>query len=295
MEENNVIDQVFEKACLIQLSASIWQGSRMIDHAVMEKLGKNSDWIKGRKYLINPELLGPIKTSVHQARNTIQKCALPFPISSIYLVPKESLVAIDGALQSYQERFWEKVGGFEELYANAMDEAKGFLGELFNQTDYPDNIRRKFKFEWRFLTLTVPEHTSVLSPEVYTREKEKFLAMMEEARELASVTLADELGKIVSTLTEKLTSGDKPRTLGNSMFNKLNEFLDGFEKRNIFEDETLAELTQKARSIIGGVSPLGISYNEEMRKKIRSEMTGLRHSIEAAVEDLPRRKLKLAA
>jgi hypothetical protein len=295
MEDNNSIDQVFEKACLIQLSSSIWQGSRMIDHAVMEKLGKNSDWIKGRKFLINPELLGPIKTAVHQARNTITKYALPFPITSIYLVPKESLVAIDEALQVYQDRFWEKVDGFEELYSAAMDEAKGFLGDLFNQTDYPDNIRRKFKFEWRFLTLSIPEHTSVLSPEVYIREKEKFLTMMEEARELASITLADELGKIVSTLTEKLTSGDKPRTLGSSMFNKLHEFLNGFEKRNLFNDETLIELTNQARTIIGGVSPFGISYNDEMRNRIRTEMTDLRTSIDAAVEDLPRRKLRLAA
>ena len=253
MEENTAIDQVFEKACLIQLSSSIWQGSRMIDHAVMEKLGKNSDWIKGRKFLINPELLGPIKTAVHQARNTITKYALPFPITSIYLVPKESLVAIDEALQVYQERFWEKVDSFEELYSAAMDEAKGFLGDLFNQTDYPANIRSKFKFDWRFLTLSIPEHTSVLSPEVYIREKEKFLTMMDEARELASITLADELGKIVSTLTEKLTSGDKPRTLGSSMFNRLNEFLNGFEKRNLFNDETLAELTKQARTIISGV------------------------------------------
>lgn len=295
MEENNMIDNVFEKACLIQLSSSIWQGSRMIDHAVMEKLGKNSDWIKGRKFLINPELLGPIKTAVHQARNTITKYALPFPITSIYLVPKESLVAIDEALQVYQDRFWEKVDGFEELYSAAMDEAKGFLGDLFNQTDYPANIRSKFKFDWRFLTLSIPEHTSVLSPEVYIREKEKFLTMMDEARELASITLADELGKIVSTLTEKLTSGDKPRTLGSSMFNRLNEFLNGFEKRNLFNDETLAELTKQARTIISGVSPFGISYNEEMKKRIKTEMTELRTSIDAAIEDLPRRKLRLAA
>ena len=295
MEENNTMDQVFDKACLIQLSTSIWQGSRMIDQAVIQKLGKNSDWIKGRKYLINPELLGPTKTAVHQARNTIQKYALPFPITSIYLVPKESLVAIDGALQAYQERFWEKVGCFEKVYSQAVDEAKGFLGELFNRTDYPDNIRRKFKFEWRFLTLNTPEQTSILSPEVYTREKDKFLTMMEEARELASITLADELGKIVTTLTERLTNSDKPRTLSNSMFNKLNEFLDGFEQRNLFHDEALVELTKKAKSIINGVSPLGISYNDEMRKKIKTEMENLNRSIVDAIEDLPRRKLKLAA
>jgi len=291
MEDNNV----FEKACLIQLSTSIWQGSRMVDHAVMEKLGKNSDWIKGRKYLINPELLGPIKTAAQQARKTIQKYALPFPITSIYLVPKESLVTIDEALQAFEGRFWEKVDLFHDFYDDAMDEAKGFLGDLFNQTDYPEDIRRKFKFEWRFLTLNVPEQSSVLSPEVYLREKEKFMTMMEETRELASMALADELGKIVTTLTEKLTEDDKPRTLNSSMFNKINEFLDGFETRNIFNDETLIDLTTQARDILGGVSPFGMRYNEEMRTNINAEMTELRNSIEAAIEDLPRRKLKLAA
>ncbi len=175
MEES----KIFEKACLIQLSTSIWMGSRMVDHAVIEKLGKNSDWIKGRKFLINPELLGPIKTAAQQSRKTIQKYALPFPITSIYLVPKESLVAIDEALQAYQIRFWEKVDLFHDYYGEAMDEARGFLGDLFNQTDYPDDIRRKFKFEWRFLTLSVPEQSSVLSPEVYKREKEKFTVCIE--------------------------------------------------------------------------------------------------------------------
>jgi hypothetical protein len=79
------------------------------------------------------------------------------------------------------------------------------------------------------------------------------------------------------------------------MFNKLNEFLDGFDKRNLFNDETLIELTNQARSIIGGVSPVGIIYNNEMRKKISKDMTAFRNSIELAIEDLPRRKLQLAA
>jgi len=295
MEENNAIDNVFEKACLIQLSTSVWQGSRMVDHAVMEKIGQNSDWIKGRKFLINPELLGPVKTAVHQARKVIQKHALPFPITSIYLVPKESLVEIDEALQAYHERFWGKVEHFQDVYGEAMDEAQDFLGDLFNQMDYPEDIRQKFKFEWRFLTLNVPEQTSVLSPEVYLREKEKFITMMEETRDLASMALADELGKIVSTLTEKLNGGDKPRTLNSSMFNKINEFLSSFETRNIFNDETLIDLTTQARDVINGVSPFGIRYNDEMRNNIKTEMTDLRNSIEAAIEDLPRRKLKLAA
>ena len=81
--------EVFQKACLLQLSTSVWTSSRMLEQAIMERIGTNADWLRGRKFLINPELLGPINTTTHQARSLVQKHALPFPITSIYLVPKE--------------------------------------------------------------------------------------------------------------------------------------------------------------------------------------------------------------
>ena len=82
---------IFRRACLVQLNTSIWACSRVLNQAVLaQKLGENNDeWLRGRKYLINPELLGPIKTSVHQSRNHINKFALPFPVTSLYLVPKD--------------------------------------------------------------------------------------------------------------------------------------------------------------------------------------------------------------
>ena len=47
--------------------------------AIMERLGENSEWLRGRKYLINPELLGPIRTAVHQARNNRAEAQLTLP------------------------------------------------------------------------------------------------------------------------------------------------------------------------------------------------------------------------
>ena len=115
---------IFKKACLIQLSTPTWMGSKGLEQRIMEKIGDNTEWLRGRKFLINPELLGPIHTAVHQARNMIQKHALPFPITSIYLVPKESLSLIDGRLQDFKERFWVRVAEFEEQYELARQEAK---------------------------------------------------------------------------------------------------------------------------------------------------------------------------
>ena len=287
------MDTVFQKACLVQFSTSVWQGTRMIDSGLMESLGQNSDWVKARKRLINPELLGPIKTAVHQARNHIQKHALPFPIPALYLIPKESLAQVDEALQHFKERFWDKVSEFETHFEEAREEAKEVLGELWNETDYPTDISTKFNFEWRFLTLDVPSKSNILPPEVYEREKEKFQSLMEETRNLATEALAKEMGDIVHHLVERLQGGNK--TLSSNMMNKLKEFLDAFDTRNVFEDERLAELAKQARETVGGVTPYGLRYNESIRERIASDMAGLKTAIDAAIEELPRRKLRLAA
>jgi len=287
---------IFKKACLIQLTSSVWQCSRVLNQKVLaEKIGQKNEWLRGRKFLINPELLGPIKTAVQQARKTVQKHALPFPITSVYLVPKESLDTIDEHLQYFKDRFWNKVQDFSALYDAGREEAEGVLGDLFNESDYPADIIKKFRLEWRFFELSTPAKSRILSPEIYKREKEKFTSLMEETRELAMVALREEFSSVVGNLVDRLTNnGGKPKIVSNAMFNKLSEFLDDFSTRNIFDDEQLVELTEQARSVITGVSPYGLKYNDVMRKKITKGMSELDEAISSSIEDMPRRKLRLA-
>jgi hypothetical protein len=233
---------------------------------------------------------------VHQARNNIQKFALPFPITSIYLVPKDNLTLVDERLQYFKERYWNKVTEFESLYGQAREEAQSVLGDLFNETDYPEDIRTKFRFEHRYLTLGLPGKTSVLSPAIYEREKEKFQSLMEETRELAMMALREEFGQLVTHLTERLNSNDgKPKVLRTAMFNKMHEFLDSFSARNIFDDQKLNELADQARSVISGSSSYGLQYNDLMRKKMRKGINDLKDAIDQAIEEMPRRKIRLAS
>ena len=285
---------LFQKACLIQISSSIWMGSRMLEQGLMEKIGQ-SEWLKGRKFLVNPELLGPVKTSVHQARNTVQKHTLPFPITSLYLIPKESLGIVDEALEGFRERFWIKVNDFVDQYDLAREEARTVLGDLFNETDYPEEISTKFKFEWRFLTLDLPTKSKILTPEIYKREKDKFEAMMEETRQMATETLAGELGEIVTQLVERLNGNGKGKSINSAMLNKMRDFFDAFETKNLFDDEKLNEVVAQAHSVVDGISPYGIKYNEVMRKRITDSMSDLKETVNSVIQDLPRRKIRLAA
>ena len=66
------MEDVFQRACLIQLTTAVWQGSRQLDQHLLEKINPtNSDWLRGRKYLIDPEVLSPVRSIASQARHAV--------------------------------------------------------------------------------------------------------------------------------------------------------------------------------------------------------------------------------
>ena len=289
-------EDIFREACLIQLSTPCWMGSRMLDATVMEQIG-DSEWLRGRKYLVDPETLSPIRSVIARARKDLEKGALPFPINGLTLVPKECLGKVEEQLLSYQAGFWREVDEFETQYAEARATAKERLGPLFNEQDYPLNIRSKFGFEWRYLTLSTPGKYDVLTPEIYEREKAKFEAMMEETRELAMAALRQEFADHVGHIVDRLTKNPdgKPKIFKNSMIEKTQEFLDAFTSRNLFNDDSLAGLVAEAKEIIGGIQPGWIREDVQLQRHIRENMRAVKEEIDKAIEDLPRRKIRIAA
>jgi hypothetical protein len=46
---------LFRKACLVQLSTSIWACSKVLNQSVLrEKIGEDNDWLRGRKVSHQP-------------------------------------------------------------------------------------------------------------------------------------------------------------------------------------------------------------------------------------------------
>ena len=288
--------ELFKKACLVQLSTSVWRTSKALNQSVlMDKIGEEAEWLRGQKYLVDPTILGPINTTIQQARNMIKKMALPFPITGIYMVPKDSLNVIDERLKQFEDRFWNAYTEFESVYEQSREDAAEVLKELFDETDYPIDIRSKFKFEWRYMTVELPKRTSMLTPALYDREKQKFQDMIDETRKNAVIALREEFSQVVSHLVERLTTnGDKPRVISNNLFNKINDFIEDLGTRNLFEDEELIRLSEETREIISGVNPYNLKYSQSMRDKIHDQMENVKNTIDESILDMPRRKLHVA-
>ena len=289
-------DNIFKEACLVQLSTPCWQGSRMIDSSVMEQIG-DSEWLRGRKYLVDPETLNPVRAVAGRARLDLSKLALPFPINGLTLVPKECLSRVEDKLLEHQSQFWREVDVFVTQYEEATQIAKRRLGNLFCEEDYPVEIHKKFNFVWRYFTISTPGKYNLLSPEVYQREKAKFEAMMEETRELAMRALRQEFAGNVNHIVERLTKSEdgRPKIFKNSMVERIQEYLDSFGSRNLFDDEDLARLVSTAKEIVGNVRPNWLRENTQLQHHIREKMSAVAAEIDKALVDMPRRKIRFAA
>ena len=289
------MENLFEKGCLVQLSSSVWGAIRKIKPQQLADLTVSSQWLRTSKKLVDPEALKPIAKVINQARSYICGVSLPFPIKGMEFVPKEMISRVDSRLDEFKTDFNREVETFVENYDRLREVAMVHLGGLFNEMEYPIDVRSKFAFIWRFVILDVPNgNTAILAPEVYEREKEKFVQTMQEARELAIRSLREEFAGMVERITDRFSNGQNGscKIFKNGTVNNFYEYFETFKERNIFRDSQLVELVERTQSILGGQSAEAIRSNDRLKERIRDGMQDVEKAV-AEILTMPRRKIIL--
>ena len=288
-------ENIFQKGCLVQMSVSKWGGIKKIDKSKLSNMVEQAgyDWVTATKKLVDPESLKPICKINNSARNWLATISLPFPIMGMVFVPKDLINTVDEKLGEFKIKFNGAVQDFILDYGCLRETARTYLGELFNEIDYPIDISGKFNFNWRFIILDVPNGDSrLLAPEVYAREKEKFIQTMEEARGMAIDALREEFAQMVERITERFTQNGngKPKIFKNTTIDSFYDYFQTFKDRNIFQDHELTKLVNSAQAVLDGSSIEQIRSSETLKENIRSGMTDI-ESVIADVFNRPRRKI----
>ncbi len=286
-------NNAFDKGCLIQVSSRMWGATRKIQSAHVEKMGAGSEWLNANKKLVDPKALRPLSNVVCNAKNYLAKVSLPFPIQAMVFVPKEMINSIDYNLNQYKGEFDDAVETFKAAYPYLRENAIIHLGELFNESDYPVDVSSRFSFSWRFLTLNVPNgNTRLLAPEVYEREKQKFVETMDEARQMGIEALRIEFAGYVKKLTDRLNTNPdgKPRIFKNGTVNNFYDFFETFKQRNIFEDQGLKELVTQAQAVLSNQTADAIRSDKDLKNSISQEMNAIEINLDELLS-APRRRI----
>jgi hypothetical protein len=307
---NKINSVSLDGTVLLLLETSCWGISKKVpQNKVLEQMpiakydvgdnGKSEDlnvnWLRNNKYLINPSYLSPIQAEISAARTKLKRFGLPFPVKGLNLVPQDLVVTIDAHLKEHKENFEKLVAEFIDKLDEAKQEAQRNLGPWFDASQYNIRFDKEFAFDWSMLSIQTPGELSKLSPELYEREVKKFEDLMEETREQCVLALRMEMSELVNHITERLeyNADGTPKIFRDSLLTNIQYWIELFKSRNVFYDAELQELVDKAKTILGGISPDDLRSYENMRKDIQQKFKDVKADIDLMVKR-PVRKVTLA-
>jgi hypothetical protein len=196
-------------------------------------------------------------------------------------------------LTTLKQDLHEAVTQLDARYDELKSAARIRLGSLYNPTDYPASLRGWFDVSWDFPSVEPPEYLRQLSPQLYRQEAARVAARFEEAVGLAEQAFTEELSKLISHLTERLSGSEdgKPKVFRDSAVENLREFFDRFRMLNIRSDQELDNLVGQAQRIVRGVEPQTLRDDLPLRQRLASQLSGVQSVLDGLLVDRPRRNI----
>jgi hypothetical protein len=219
--------------------------------------------------------------------------SLPYPEPGIRLIRQDAISAFTMQLTTLKQDLLEAVVQLDASYDELKSAARRRLGSLYNPTDYPATLRGWFDVSCDFPSVEPPEYLRQLSPQLYAQEAARVAARFEEAVGLAEQAFTEELSKLISHLTERLSGSEdgRPKVFRDSAIENLREFFDRFRMLNIRSDQELDSLVGQAQRIVRGVEPQTLRDDLPLRQRVASQLSGVQSVLDGLLVDRPRRNI----
>jgi hypothetical protein len=260
-----------------------------------ESFGAEKDFLSAGKKLLDTS--HPSFKAVTSVRSRIiafwKGISLPYPEPGIRLIRQDDLQPFAVQMTTLKEELVLAVEQLEANYTELQTAARRRLGTLFNAADYPASLHGWFDVTYDFPSVEPPDYLRQLSPQLYEQEAQRVAARFDEAVQLAEHAFTEELSKLVSHLTERLSGSDdgKPKVFRDSVIQNLREFFGRFRHLNIQSSEQLDELVGQAQRVVQGIEPQQLRDNGDLRQQIATQLSGVQSVLDGLLVDRPRRNI----
>jgi hypothetical protein len=172
--------------------------------------------------------------------------------------------------------------------------SKADLGPLHDDSDWPTNVRERFAMHWRFVSMA-PAESSLLSPALVARERDKFLSLMQDAAKEAVTALRVRFAECVDHCVERLSPSDgaKPKVFRDSLVENLREFFGSFGSLNLVGDGELEALVKRAQEMLSGVDAQALREDGGLRAHVAGQMSSIQTTLDSMQVDRPTRKITI--
>jgi hypothetical protein len=260
-----------------------------------ESFGAEREFLSAGKKLLDTS--HPAFKAVTSVRNRIvsywKGMSLPYPEPGIRLIRQDDIGAFTLQLTTLKQELAEAVEALDRRYAELKSAARQRLGSLYNAADYPTSLTGWFDCNWDFPSVEPPDYLRQLSPQLYEQEAARVSARFDEAIRLAEEAFTEELSKLVSHLTERLsgTEDGKPKVFRDTAVENLGEFFERFRHLNVRSNQQLDELVGQAQRIVSGVQPQQLRDDQPLRQQIATQLSSVQATLDGLLVDRPRRSI----
>lgn len=269
--------------------------SRKVSGAQVLTTDADVSLLRVSKTLLESPELEAIRKHDSQLRKWLGNTCLPYDIG-IQLLPVGLIQQAELKLTEHKHERDILIDAFVTAYPKIKIESQKQLGTLYVESEYPtvEEVKAKFRFDWQYITFGIPGQLQKINPELYKQEQDKAAAQLQEAAHEVVAVMRGTLYEMVNHLKDRLTPGadGKAKILKEPAINKLKEFLNTFDLRNVTDDKELAIEVQKVRSLLGGTTAAALRSSDEWREKIRKGMENVTESLGTMVEEKTGRKFR---
>lgn len=200
------------------------------------------------------------------------------------LTKLDGVEVIEGRMRKAQEELKKLVEDLIEIYPIKIEEARGSLGALFNEQDYPaeESLRGMFSISWNWIAFTVPDG---LPAELRKTEQDKLERQFADAGQQIIMALRVAFQELISHAAERLRTepGEKQKKFRDSVIGNIQAFIDTFNQRNLMNDVELERLVIKAKELMTGMTPQALRDYTDQRKTAQEQFDGIKAQLDAMI------------
>lgn len=284
---------IFSQGCLIISTFRFWGASKRL---APEQLGDLPKKIVDatRALLRDRSKLAAVNSIKDDAKRFIKSYCLYYPIQGIDFIPKDNIETVDKGLKYRrtlaEEAVEDLIDHLEALKADYRIE----YPEYYNEANYPtpEQLMDNFLFSWSFRVFGPPEEgLSILTPEMYNSEVQKFQDEMQEMKDGLVSMVSSEFVTRIDKLREQCLTGNINTGTVESIDKTLLKF-DNVWKSFITHDE-LQKAVSDIREYMKGTKADMLKVDDEFREAVGAKMNDIVSSIKNSPDERLTRKLSL--
>jgi len=287
-------EDLARKTVFIKLRLGVFGNSRKVSTAQVE-VDADKTLIRVSKSILDSPELEAVRRLDSEIRRFLYTTCLPFD-TGVHLLPIGLIESVETKLCEFESKRQELVDEFIVAYPKLCQEAAARLRTLHNPLDYPpsDEVKSHFSCAWQYVSYGVPDQLRVVSERMFQDERDKAAQLMSEAYTEVRQVLREAMAELVTHLRDRLADqpDGKPQRLRESTVQKLRDFLDTFDFRNVTDDQELRAQVERARQLLAGNTTDAIRNTGELRARVRAGMEEIAQRLGTMTSERVSRKFR---